>query len=133
MVLCSMVLLADLGMYVLFVFSGVHVVTARARMLVRCHRLLRVLRRRALLVLVVALLDDHHLRSLVEAPRSISLCVLGGLRLVAAVGRLAGRRALRRRRRDIQSILQTHLVDPLLECVLELPVLFQRDGLLLVP
>lgn len=123
----SVVLLADLGLDVLFVFASQDGLACSSK-LVRSLGLLSVLRGGALLLLVVSFLDDHHLRTLVVAARSVALDILRRLRLGTAIGRLACCSSLRRSRRDVEPILESHLVDPLLEGVLEPTMFFRLHG-----
>jgi hypothetical protein len=122
-----MVLLADLGLDVLLVFAGQNRLACSGEV-VRSLGLLSVLCRGALLLLVVSFLDDHHLRTLVVAAGCVALGILRRLRLGTAIGRLTRRSSLRRSRRDVEPILESHLVDPLLEGVLEPTMFFRLHG-----
>lgn len=91
----SVVLLADLGLDVLLVFAGRDGLACSSEV-VRGLGLLSVLRGGALLLLVVAFLDDHHLSALVVAAGCVALGILRRLRLGTAIGRLTCCSSLRR-------------------------------------
>ena len=124
-----MVLLADLGLDILLVFARQDRLAYSSEVM-RSLGLLSVLCGGALLLLVVSFLDDHHLRALVVAASYVALGILRRLRLGTAIGRLSRRSSLRRSRRDVEPILESHLVDPLLEGVLEPTMFFWLHGCL---